>query len=85
MLGKLAWGCGLDSTVSGQGPVAGYCECVVSHLHPVFPPVQCSVRICTKRVAGGFPLLICYPTIDTNKAGTVQSRIQAVCVTIQLR
>jgi hypothetical protein len=20
-------GCGLDSTVSGQGPVAGYCEC----------------------------------------------------------
>jgi hypothetical protein len=23
----LAWGCGLDSTVSGQGPVAGCCEC----------------------------------------------------------
>jgi hypothetical protein len=21
------WGCGLDSTVSGQGPVAGCCEC----------------------------------------------------------
>jgi hypothetical protein len=20
-------GCGLDSTVSGHGPVAGYCEC----------------------------------------------------------
>jgi hypothetical protein len=23
----LAWGCGLDSTISGQGPVAGCCEC----------------------------------------------------------
>jgi hypothetical protein len=23
----LAWGCGLDSTGSGQGPVAGCCEC----------------------------------------------------------
>jgi hypothetical protein len=23
----LAWGCGLDTTVSGQGPVAGCCEC----------------------------------------------------------
>jgi hypothetical protein len=23
----LAWECGLDSTVSGQGPVAGCCEC----------------------------------------------------------
>jgi hypothetical protein len=22
----LTWGCGLDSTVSGQGPVAGCCE-----------------------------------------------------------
>jgi hypothetical protein len=27
ILGRLAWGCGLDSTVSGQGPVAGWCEC----------------------------------------------------------
>jgi hypothetical protein len=28
ILGRLAWGvCGLDSTVSGQGPVAGFCEC----------------------------------------------------------
>jgi hypothetical protein len=27
MLGKLAGGCGLESTGSGQGPVAGYCEC----------------------------------------------------------
>jgi hypothetical protein len=29
MLGRLAWGggCGLDSTVSGQGPVTGCCEC----------------------------------------------------------
>jgi hypothetical protein len=27
ILGKLAWGCGLDSTGSGQGPVAGCCEC----------------------------------------------------------
>jgi hypothetical protein len=26
-LGRLAWGRGLDSTVSGQGPVAGCCEC----------------------------------------------------------
>jgi hypothetical protein len=26
-LGRLAWGCGLDSTSSGQGPVAGCCEC----------------------------------------------------------
>jgi hypothetical protein len=25
--GRLEWGCGLDSTVSGQGPVAGCCEC----------------------------------------------------------
>jgi hypothetical protein len=23
----LAWGCGLDSTGSGQGPVSGCCEC----------------------------------------------------------
>jgi hypothetical protein len=27
ILGRLAWGCGLDSTVSGQGPVASCCEC----------------------------------------------------------
>jgi hypothetical protein len=28
ILGRLACGgCGLDSTVSGQGPVAGCCEC----------------------------------------------------------
>jgi hypothetical protein len=28
ILGKLALGgCGLDSTVSGQGPMAGCCEC----------------------------------------------------------
>jgi hypothetical protein len=27
ILGRLASGCGLDSTVSGQGPVAGCCEC----------------------------------------------------------
>jgi hypothetical protein len=26
-LGRLAWGCGLDSTDSGQGPVVGCCEC----------------------------------------------------------
>jgi hypothetical protein len=24
---RLAWGCGFDSTGSGQGPVAGCCEC----------------------------------------------------------
>jgi hypothetical protein len=27
ILGILDWGCGLDSTGSGQGPVAGCCEC----------------------------------------------------------
>jgi hypothetical protein len=27
ILGILAWGCGLYSTGSGQGPVAGCCEC----------------------------------------------------------
>jgi hypothetical protein len=27
ILGRLAWGCGLDSTSSWQGPVAGCCEC----------------------------------------------------------
>jgi hypothetical protein len=28
VIGRLAWGgCRLDSTVSGQGPVAGCCEC----------------------------------------------------------
>jgi hypothetical protein len=28
ILGRLAWGgCGLDSAVPGQGPVAGCCEC----------------------------------------------------------
>jgi hypothetical protein len=27
ILGRLAGGCGLDSTCSGQGPVAGCCEC----------------------------------------------------------
>jgi hypothetical protein len=27
ILGRMAWGCGLDSTGSGQGPVAGCCEC----------------------------------------------------------
>jgi hypothetical protein len=25
--GKMAWGCGLDSTGSGQGPVEVCCEC----------------------------------------------------------
>jgi hypothetical protein len=25
--GRLAWGCGFDSTGSGQVPVAGWCEC----------------------------------------------------------
>jgi hypothetical protein len=27
ILGRLAWGCGLDSTGSGYEPVAGCCEC----------------------------------------------------------
>jgi hypothetical protein len=27
----LAWGCGLDSTGSGQGPVVGCCECGDEH------------------------------------------------------
>jgi hypothetical protein len=27
IFGRLAGGCGLDSTSSGQGPVAGCCEC----------------------------------------------------------
>jgi hypothetical protein len=28
ILGEIGlWGCGLDSTSSGQGPVAGCCEC----------------------------------------------------------
>jgi hypothetical protein len=27
ILGRLAWGCELDSTGSGQGPVAGSGEC----------------------------------------------------------
>jgi hypothetical protein len=27
ILGILVWGCGLDSTGSGQGPEAGCCEC----------------------------------------------------------
>jgi hypothetical protein len=27
ILGRLAWGCGFDSTGSGQGLVAGCCEC----------------------------------------------------------
>jgi hypothetical protein len=27
ILGRLAWGCGLESTGTGQGPVAGCCEC----------------------------------------------------------
>jgi hypothetical protein len=27
ILGRMAWGCGLDSTGSGQGPVAGCGEC----------------------------------------------------------
>jgi hypothetical protein len=27
ILGRLAWGCGLDSTGSGCGPVAGCCVC----------------------------------------------------------
>jgi hypothetical protein len=26
-LREIAWGCGLNSTGSGQGPVAGCCEC----------------------------------------------------------
>jgi hypothetical protein len=26
-IGLGGWGCGLDSSVSGQGPVAGCCEC----------------------------------------------------------
>jgi hypothetical protein len=27
ILGRLAWGCALDLTGSGLGPVAGCCEC----------------------------------------------------------
>jgi hypothetical protein len=27
ILGRLAWGCGLDLTGSGQGPVVGCCGC----------------------------------------------------------
>jgi hypothetical protein len=27
ILGRLTWGCEFDSTNSGQGPVAGCCEC----------------------------------------------------------
>jgi hypothetical protein len=27
ILGRFAWGCGLDSTGSGQRPVAGCCGC----------------------------------------------------------
>jgi hypothetical protein len=27
ILGRLGWGCGLDSTSSGQQPVEGCCEC----------------------------------------------------------
>jgi hypothetical protein len=27
ILGRLAWGCGFDSTSPGQGPVAGCCDC----------------------------------------------------------
>jgi hypothetical protein len=27
ILGRLAWGCGLDLTGSEQGPVVGRCEC----------------------------------------------------------
>jgi hypothetical protein len=30
-LERLAWGCGLDSIGSGQGPVAGCCECGDEH------------------------------------------------------
>jgi hypothetical protein len=26
IFGRLAWGCGLNSTVSGQAPLAGCCE-----------------------------------------------------------
>jgi hypothetical protein len=26
-LREIGWGCGVDSTGSGQGPVAGCCEC----------------------------------------------------------
>jgi hypothetical protein len=29
ILGRLAWGCGLDCTSSGQGPVAGCCSAVM--------------------------------------------------------
>jgi hypothetical protein len=31
ILGRLAWGCGLDSTGSGQGPVEGCGECGNEH------------------------------------------------------
>jgi hypothetical protein len=50
----LAWGggCGLDSTGSGQGPVAGCCECDDE------PSCSCAtelvgVRICGDRMALG--------------------------------
>jgi hypothetical protein len=33
------WGCGLDSTVSGQGPVAGCCECGDE------PPGSCATEL----------------------------------------
>jgi hypothetical protein len=53
----LAWGCGLDLTGSGQGPVAGCCECgdepsgscstelVRSYILPYQPPREVNPKI----------------------------------------
>jgi hypothetical protein len=47
----LAWGCGLDSTGSGQGPVAGCCECADE------PSGSCATELVSYAYSNGFVVL----------------------------
>jgi hypothetical protein len=78
ILGRLAWGCGLDSTGSGQRPVAGCCECchepsgscakeIVSTYHGVAKSVQClttdwTTGVRTPAEAKDFSSILCVQT-----------------------
>jgi hypothetical protein len=50
----LAWGCGLHSTGSGQGPVAGCCECGDE------PSGSCAMELVIYDTYGVYRNGICY-------------------------
>jgi hypothetical protein len=71
----LAWGCGLDSTGSGQGPVASCCKCgdepsgsCATELVSVCVQTGCGVHpaSCTMGTGGLFPVAKTRPGRDAD-------------------